>query len=69
MVLHIKLSRVAKSLSSWSKGLIPQGKLYMAICKEVIQRLEEAHENMLLSDRERLTVKHLKARVLGLAAI
>jgi hypothetical protein len=69
MVLHIKLSRVTKALSSWSKALVLQGKLSMAIYKEVIQRLEEAQEHRLLSVRERLLVKHLKGRVLGLAQV
>jgi exonuclease III len=41
-VLHIKLSRVANALRRWSKSLIPQGKLALAICREVIKQLKNA---------------------------
>jgi hypothetical protein len=41
-VLHIKLSRNVKALKKWSKSLVPQGKLTMAICREVIDRFETA---------------------------
>jgi vacuolar-type H+-ATPase catalytic subunit A/Vma1 len=69
MALHIKLSRVAKALSAWAKALIPQGRLVMSICKELIQRLEEAQEHRQLAGRERMLQKKLKARVIGLAAV
>jgi hypothetical protein len=48
-VLHIKLSRTAKALSVWSKTLIPQGRLAMAIYNEIIEKLEEAQEHRQLS--------------------
>jgi hypothetical protein len=36
-VLDIKLSRVAKALKAWSKNLVSQRKLALAICREVIE--------------------------------
>jgi hypothetical protein len=57
------------TLFAWAKTLIPQGRLAMTICKEVIQRLEEAQEYRPLDGRERMLLKKLKVRVLGLAAI
>jgi hypothetical protein len=38
--LHVKLGRVAKSLRIWSRSLLPQIKLVMVVCREVIQQLE-----------------------------
>jgi hypothetical protein len=49
MTLHIKLARVAKDLKSWSKTLIPQTKLAMEVCREVILQLETAQEARTLS--------------------
>lgn len=40
--LHIKLNRTAAGLRRWSKSIIPQGKLAMAICREVIGQLDKA---------------------------
>jgi hypothetical protein len=40
--LHVKLSRAAKALRNWSKHLLPQDKLVMALCREVIGQLEAA---------------------------
>jgi hypothetical protein len=34
--LHVKLSRTAKALRNWSKHLLPQDKLALAVCREVI---------------------------------
>lgn len=67
--LHIKLSRTSKALKAWSRTLIPQGKLAMAICREVIGRLECAQEERQLSQQEIELLKMLKLRILGLAAI
>lgn len=39
--LHIRLSRTAAGLRKWSKTIIPQGKLAMAVCREVIGQLEK----------------------------
>jgi hypothetical protein len=33
------MSRVAKALKDWSKSLVSERKLAMAICREVIDRL------------------------------
>lgn len=68
-VLHIKLSRIAKALRAWSKKLIPQGRLTMAICREVIAQLETTQEVRALVAQERQLVQTLKLRLLGLAAI
>jgi hypothetical protein len=43
--LHIKLSRTAKALKAWSKQLIPQGKVTMTVCIEVVDKLQRAQEN------------------------
>jgi hypothetical protein len=68
-VMHIKLSRTAKALKHWAKSLIPQTKLAMAICREVIHQLEAAQENRQLSAAECDLITNLKHRILGLAAI
>jgi hypothetical protein len=68
-VLHIKLSRTTKSLKAWSKSFVPHIKITMAVCREVIQQLEKAQENMNLSSQESCLIKGLKSRLLGLAAI
>jgi hypothetical protein len=69
MVLHKKLSRVAKALTIWARGLMPQGKLATAICREVISQLEAGQERRLLLDDEQELLKQLKRRLLGLATI
>jgi hypothetical protein len=69
VVLHIKLSRVAKALRVWSKTLIPQGKLALVISREIILQLEKAQETRTLTQPERSLIKHLKRRILGLAAV
>jgi hypothetical protein len=67
--LHIKLSRTAMALKSWSKSLVPQGKAAMTICSEVIAPLENVQENRIISQGEKKMIKDLKLRSLGLAAI
>jgi hypothetical protein len=42
--LHIKLSRTAKALKSWSTSQIFHRKVVLAICREVIEKLEQAQE-------------------------
>lgn len=69
MRLRIKLSRTAKALRQWAKTLIPQGKLAMAICREVIYQMDAAREARQLTEEERELKKLLKHRLLGLAAI
>jgi hypothetical protein len=66
---HIKLSRVTKSLKSWPKNLVSQGKLVMTICREVVDQLDLAQERRRLSVGERNVVKDLKMRLLGMTAI
>jgi hypothetical protein len=67
--LHIKLNRTAKALRVWSKTIVPQGKLALAICREVIHQLEKAQEARMLDSAELSLIKLLKVRILGLAAI
>jgi hypothetical protein len=69
LTLHVKLSRTAKALKSWSKSLLSQCKLNMAIYREVIEQLEKAQEHRSLSPEECCLIKTLKQRLLGLAAI
>jgi hypothetical protein len=67
--LHIKLNTTAKALRKWSRNLTSQGKLAMAICREVVAQLDKAQENRVLSSAERNLIKDLKMRILGLTAI
>jgi hypothetical protein len=41
----------------------------MAVCREVIQRLEQAQQQRMLSPDEHLLIKILKQRLLGLATV
>jgi hypothetical protein len=68
-VLHIKLKRTAKTLKRWSRILIPNGKLALAVCREVMSQLEKEPENRQLSESEISLIKLLKSRILGLATI
>jgi hypothetical protein len=53
VILHIKLSRTAKTpLRSWSRSLVPQGKVAGAIYREVIDQLERAQEINALTPHE-----------------
>jgi hypothetical protein len=67
--LHVKLSRTTKTLRAWSRSLVPQGKIAMTICREVIGQLEKAQESRQLTTGEWNLIKELKIRILGLAAI
>jgi hypothetical protein len=68
-VLHIKLSSMAKALHKWSKTLIPQSKVALVICREIIDQLEKAQECRVITPQEQTLIKHLKHIILGLAAI
>jgi hypothetical protein len=68
-VLHIKLSRTVKALKKWSRSLIPQGKMALTICREVINQLDRVQENRSLTEPEQNMTRGLKARILGLSAI
>jgi hypothetical protein len=48
---------------------MPQDKLAMSVCREVIGQLETAQEERLLSVGERALLKLLKSRILGLAVV
>jgi hypothetical protein len=67
--LHSKLGRTAKALKSWAKTLVPQGKVTMALCREVVGQLEKAQEFSQLSQGECSLLRRLKFKILGLAAI
>jgi hypothetical protein len=69
MTLHVNLGRVAKDLRSWSKNLIPQTKLAMEVCREVILGLEIAQEARALSNVELNLIHSLKTRTLGLTVV
>jgi hypothetical protein len=43
--------------------------LVMVICREVIHQLELAQDSRQLSTSEHNLIKHLKSRILGLAAV
>jgi hypothetical protein len=58
--LHINLSRTTKVLNTWSKTLFPQGKITMAISREVVDQLEKAQELRQLTLEECGIIKHLK---------
>jgi hypothetical protein len=67
--MHIKMARTAKTLSAWSRKLIPMRKMAGHICREVIGQLDIALEHRTLSEEEIELRKLLKNRLLGLAAI
>jgi 3-deoxy-D-arabino-heptulosonate 7-phosphate (DAHP) synthase class II len=56
-------------LRLWSRSLIPQGKIALAVCREVVEQLEKAQEGRQLTKGERNLIKTLKMRILGIAAI
>jgi hypothetical protein len=67
--LHVKLSRTAKALRSWSRSLMSHCKLSMTICREVIEQLEKTQEQRVLTQEECMLIKTLKHRLLSVAAI
>lgn len=67
--LHVKLNRTAKGLRKWAKKLLPQSKIAMAVCREVILQLDKAQEHRMLTPAETEFRKFLKNRLLGLLAI
>jgi hypothetical protein len=68
-VLHTKLGRIAKAIKKWSKPFVPQGKIGIVVCREVVAQLEKAQESRVLSQGEKKMIKELKLRILGLSAI
>jgi hypothetical protein len=67
--LRIKLSRTAKALKFWAKSIVSQAKLAMIIAREVIAQMDRAQEYRNLTEGERVLIKTLKVRLLGLATI
>jgi hypothetical protein len=67
--LHIKFTRTAKALKLWSKKLIKQGKIALAIYSEVIAQLEKNQESSQLTNEQRNLIRTLKMRSLSLLAI
>jgi hypothetical protein len=68
-VLHTKLSRIAKALKSWNKGLVRWAKFVSSVADEVIFNLDVAQEDRSLSAEERTLRSLLKSKLLGFAAI
>ncbi|CAN6230203.1 unnamed protein product [Urochloa humidicola] len=68
-VLHIKLSRLAKTLKRWSKNQIMPLKLSADIATEVVRLLDQAQEHRTLTTAELALHKKAKARILGFTAI
>jgi hypothetical protein len=56
-VLHVKLSRTSKALRAWSKHLILQEKIAMAVCREVVGQLEVAQKIRSLTAKENPCLK------------
>lgn len=69
LTLHIKLNRTARGLRRWAKTIVPQVKIPMAVCREVIARLDTAQEERQLTSEGSDFRKFLKNRLLGLSAI
>jgi hypothetical protein len=67
--LHIKLSRLAKALKSWSKQHVMQAKLQADVTTEVVRCLDQAQEHRQLAVPELTLRKKAKARTLGFMAI
>lgn len=67
--LHIKLTRTAKALKKWSKGLIKERRFCSAIATEVIFQLDFAMESRQLTQQELDLRVVLKGMLLALAAI
>jgi hypothetical protein len=67
--LHIKLTRTAKTLKQWVRGIIQQKILAIATCREVIRQLEKVQEFRVWLAAEHNLIKLLKSRILGLAAV
>jgi hypothetical protein len=44
-ILHTKMRKTAKALRYWSKFLLPQSKIALTMCREVILQLETAQES------------------------
>jgi hypothetical protein len=69
LTLHVKLSRTTKALRAWAKALLPQCRLIMTVCKEIIEQLEKAQEHRGLVYQEAQLIKTLKQRLMGLSAV
>jgi hypothetical protein len=67
--LHIKLSRVPKSIKQWRKEKIGDTRLQLVVVKEILLQLKAAQESRVLMDQEHELRRRLKARSTGLAAI
>jgi hypothetical protein len=67
--LHIKLSRTAKALKLWEKARISNIKSQLAVAKEVLWQLDQAHERRNLSQAELAFKEKIKNVYLGLVTI
>lgn len=67
--LHIKLSRVAKALRTWSRARVGNIKLLTVAAEQVILGLDYAQEQRELTLAEIALRQFLKQKIVGLAAI
>jgi predicted DNA-binding protein YlxM (UPF0122 family) len=58
--LHIKLSRTAKALKLWEKARISNIKSQLAVAKEVLWQLDQAHKRRNLSQAELVSKRKSK---------
>jgi hypothetical protein len=68
-ILHTKMRKTAKALRYWSKFLLPQSKIALTMCREVILQLETAQESRPLTHDECDFISKLKHKIMGLATI
>lgn len=69
LILHVKLARLCKKLSSWGQKRISKYRLQLQIANEIILRFDVAQESRLLSDDERHLRAACKGRCLALASL
>lgn len=69
LILHVKLARLCKKLSSWGQKRISKYRLQLQIANEIILRFDVAQESRLLSDDERRLRAACKGRCLALASL
>jgi len=67
--LHIKLTRTAKALRQWARGLIGNNRLLLCAAGQLIGILDVVQEHRQLTDDEIRLRRDLKVRFLGLTAV
>ncbi|CAD6216701.1 unnamed protein product [Miscanthus lutarioriparius] len=69
LFLHVKLSRMAKSLRNWRRKSLSRWKLSWAILNLTLANLEKAQEERSLTQEELEFKKYLKNKSMGIAAV